>query len=152
MPTPQQVREAIRESVAPIREQYRQIEQEITVHEDALVELRKLRTQTMRLLASAGVPEFVQPSKSPKTRPAKRVDGSYPISEQKLEAVQGYIGEHFDEQSSFHAHDLSLEELGMSNATRGAALRVLHERGVLRVDRQGPGGAKFYALSRAAQE
>jgi hypothetical protein len=84
----------------------------------------------------------------PKTRKPStghRKDGSYAISEEKLDAVLEYVRAHHT-SGTFTASELPPDELGMSDATRSAAVRVLQERGLFRLDRKA-GQAKFYALN-----
>ena len=87
--------------------------------------------------------------KSPGGNRAKRLDGSYAIAEERVEAVEGYIRAHFKDGHEFKAGDLPQDEIGMSSATRNQALIVLHERGVIRVLSigVGRGGGKVYALT-----
>lgn len=78
---------------------------------------------------------------------ARRADGSYAISKEKLDTLHEYVREHFGDGSTFVAKDLPLDELGMSTATRSQALNALQEQGLVRLDKLGKtGGAKHWAL------
>lgn len=148
MSTPEQVQEAMAEIVAPLREQLAKIEREIQIREDDLVELRKWRTKVTRMLANVD-PGFTAKTKP---KPKSKLPSDYTISEQRVQAITDYLrahanGQPFTVPGLTGAEDF---ELG-SKATVSVALRLLADRGVLRLDRAGGVGvAAQYRLTRAS--
>lgn len=139
-----------RDYLQAIRDELREVEQEAKDLEERLAQRRR---EVMRLkkglhaLDPAWSAEQRRASKRTPGRTNRRADGSYPIAEVKVESVARYVKRHFADGAIFVAQDLPLDEIGMSTATRSAALNALQERGLIRLDSLGgPGTAKHFAL------
>jgi len=142
--TPDAVREQIAALGAPLREQLQNVEAAYTAKQAELVELRETREQLRRALRALD-PSFVVPVKSK----AKSNGGAKKqVAEETLRRMEAWLREHDgDFPEGFAASPLS-RHLGFawSQATASAALNILHDEGLLRLDRRGLGGGKFYKL------
>jgi hypothetical protein len=127
-----------------LRAEMANVEQEIKTHEDALGDLRRRRTALGSALRGLD-PQWAAKRKPKTSKASRRSDGSYAISDEKVEAVLTYVREHHAD-GTFTAGELPLSELRMSFATRSQALVRLQERGNIRLDNV-KGRMKFYALT-----
>lgn len=117
----------------------------------AEAELERLKGEERRIVRGirAIEPTFEQNGKSgPKPR------SSYPLSEQRVTAAREWFEKHremllerFPEgATSADYRRLPEWDLGWGADAFLAACKTLHERGVLRLDHRGKGGAKHYAV------
>lgn len=142
--------DAIELAIKALRETMTATEERINELEDELRDKRAQRTNIGRGLVALD-PTWA--AARPKAKAKRRSDGSYPISNEKIEALISYLREHHADGAPFIGSDLPLKEIGMSNASRYAALSELARRGNLRVDRRGGHGqATGYAIARLPDE
>ena len=129
--------------LAPLRETLETLDTAIAEHEEAIKTLKQQRAKPARILAAAERTP-VKPGPKPKASGG----ANHSVSPEKLDALHEWLvantnGEPFHASGIDRRDDFTL----MSQATLSHALAMLADRGVLRLDHRGSGGAKFYALT-----
>lgn len=142
----------------PLVDHYEELDRDITAMQKDIIDLRKARTQLRNVLRGIDpslVPTYHSNGKK------KKPDTQY-NNEETLGALTTWMQEHRDEinaEGGVHASgildangknrrpDFNGAEIGIRNQSKlSAAMRMLHEQGVLRLDHTGNGGAKFYKV------
>lgn len=132
------------------------LDAEIAQAQAALDELQDARKTAARMLRLAD-PTF-EPQAKPGRKPNENGSGRRPsgggklVSEKRLADVQTYLEKHRDELTNGNGFTASMlvtrrDWTYGSQSYLSQALRVLHDRGVIRLDHVGGmGGAKHYRL------
>ena len=146
--------EVLDEFVGRLRDALPALDEEIADLEAQLAEKRATRKQTAQMIRLRD-PEFEADKRSgPKTKP--HTGPVKPVADEKLAAIRAFIESHSDDpmesgDGTFTASSLCRHEdwngLG-SQATASAALRLLHDRGVIELHHIGTGGAKHFVVAR----
>jgi hypothetical protein len=121
--------------------------------EQQLAELKTTRRDVAKMLSTADH-EWIDPRASAKPGPkSKSQQQPYLASEQKVKDVQAWLEAHREDKlvvEGFTSKWLTNHEdwNGLpSQSYTSQALRVLHDRGVIRLDRRGTGGSKIFVLA-----
>jgi hypothetical protein len=151
-----QMQEEVTRLTQPLLDQYNGLDGEIKKREREIVSMRKARTQ-MRTMIRAINPELIPVNGKPKK---KGVEGA--PSGERLDAFTDWLRENADEidaRGGVHASGLRNDKGGTEWPTYpqdlighqsgiSKALQVLHDRGIVRLDHVGNGGAKFFKVVR----
>jgi hypothetical protein len=122
----------------PLMQQLRDIDGEI---EDMTSELKDLRAHRTKLVA---IVRSINPELAPKKEMKPKAAAT--ISDALVETVFNFI-QHNVNGDEFYASGLQrMENAPTSQSQLSKALVVLHERGHIRLVRQGSGGSKYYRV------
>ena len=147
-PLAQQTLESI---LAPVREAAKVVEREIEQLETELQAKRDELKPLMRVLRAAD-PNVARPG----PKPAKRASNVWTPSDESIEIVQAFLMKHaskYQNGDGFTSTNLYRDMRSDSGTTKLSdetvrrSVKVLHERGVLRLLRRGTGGGRIYQLS-----
>lgn len=135
--------EQLHDLAEPLHIHLRRVEAELTAAEAVVARLRADRSK-LRTALRAVDPTFEPEGKpGPKTKTKGK---PYPVSESAVALIGGLIAEG-QNGDGFTASQLARQEgWPYSQSHTSQALSVLHERGVIRLDRTEQGGAKVYYL------
>jgi hypothetical protein len=129
---------SLREITQPIVTQLREIELEISVREE---ELKELRAGRLKLVTIA---RQIDPELAPKKEVKTKKDNL--ISDERVEMVYTWLTS-TQNGDEFYASGLTRRpDVPTSQSQIAKALAVLHDRGQIRLTRQGSGGSKYYRL------
>lgn len=130
--------QAFRDAVQPIKAELAEIDAMIAQQEVELTALKASRTRGQKLLAILD-PEAAAPKK-------KRDTNNWHISDEKIEEILGNVRQ-MNGHGPFSAQDVT-NRSGIHVTTVHKALKLLHERGAIRLDHMGGqrNTTKFYAL------
>lgn len=149
--------------LAPLRQRLKTLDESIAEHEGILEELRAARTQARRAVvaldpegeeAAAQKAKYANNKKAPTDRARASEQG---VSQDRLAEVEKFLRDNqreLETNGGFYAAGLSRHpgfmHLGPTESARSQlannAFKVLHDRGVIRLDHKGSGGAKYYKL------
>jgi hypothetical protein len=136
----------LHELARPVRERLERVEQEIETTEVALQGLKTVRTQLRNALRT------VDPTFAPEARTRKRARTTpkQQPSEKAIATVSEYLEAHRAELANGHGMTSGRlrrrDDWPYSESYTKAILDTLHERGVIRLDHVGRGGAHVFAL------
>jgi len=138
----QQMKETLDRVLAPLSEQLSTVDSEIATQEAELKELKEVRTQIVAILRR------IDPSLAPTAK--KKPEGA-PVSEERVREIQEWLlanAEILNANGGITTSSLrERPDFPFSNKTATSkALIVLHDRGVLRLDRIGRGAARYYKV------
>jgi hypothetical protein len=135
-------RQQLDEMVQPLRDQLRAVDENIEMKARELADMRSARNEMMRVL------KVVDPSFRHPNRPKRVVhQGAGKVAQDKLDALADWLRQHKSEEAFSGAEIANTESFDlMSRATVSNAVLMLADRGVLRLDHQGKGGARYYRL------
>lgn len=141
-----EVEEQIQAVARPLYERLLDLDREIGTREIELGRLKTARTQ-LRNVVKGIAPELLPEQEKPK----KRDTNDWKPKAESVSAMQEFLLTHYDELNGdgFHAAGLTAQypkELPVAYSSIHKVLAALHEQGVIRLDRTGTGGAKFYKL------
>jgi hypothetical protein len=147
----QGLRDAVSQTLDPLRAHLATVEQAIQTTEADLAELKELRRLVQRTITAA---DPHAPKAGPKPGSGKgRPEGGYGASEESIAAVRAVLAQHSDEwPDGFKVKDLT-GLTGIHSTTVAKVLADLADRGELRLDRvqAGPRGGKFYKVTALAE-
>lgn len=125
----------------PLRTLVENLDAQIVEARGKLDELTTARHDAAKMLRLA------DPTFEPK--PAPKANGHRAAaSEGKVAEIAAWLAERSTDLGIFTAQDLQArDDFVFAKSTTSSALKVLHERGVLRLDRQGVGGQRFYRVA-----
>jgi hypothetical protein len=137
------VDEQLHELATPLRERLAEVDQRITELQEKTSSLREARKRIMTTLRALD-PESVPAQ-------AKQTSSGLKPSETKVAEIREFLESHRAELNGpgFSSHDLlELDDWNgiASHSYTAVILRVLHDRGVLRLDRVATTGRKIYKL------
>jgi len=142
-------RAAIEATLAPLREHLANVEQLIAIRLQEVDELRVIEKDLQKMIR-AGDPAAPRPGPKSKAQP---VGDGYPVSDEKIEALLGWLREHPDVTAErFSVPRLTDHEDWhklMSHQTANAALQALTAKGVLRLDRVAGTNRRDYKVTKA---
>lgn len=143
---------ALAAALKPLRDVMTAIESEITEREAALAALRKRRTETGRALAALDPRWAAEHKPQPKAKGPKRPLSDL-IGPERLDELSEYLRTNFNDGRVFTARDVMKRDdwMGWHNSQLSAGLRLLQERGVLRLDSKGKGNRSFWAVTSKAK-
>ena len=138
--------------MGPLRAHYAEVEKEIERLQKQITSLRRTREEIRRLVRVTDIQFAARPQNG---QPKKKKKGTGGISEEKLQTLTDWLQKRskvLNEGKGFYGLQLLREypppesDLPFNNqSTLAKALRILHERGVIRLDGVGgSGGSKFY--------
>jgi hypothetical protein len=140
------VRSEIESLTRPLTDIVRSLDEQIAEKQREVDELKDARKQASRMLRVAD-PSF-EAEQKPGPKPAP-----YIASESRVKQVQAWLEAHRDDPlmiegftSTWLTKHADWNGLGSQSYT-SQALRVLHDRGVIRLDRTGSGGSKVFVLA-----
>jgi len=142
--TAESVRESIVALTGPLREQLDEVDKACTVKQSELNTLRELQRE-LRSALRAVDPNYVHPNtKSNKNGGGKKNE----IAAERVNQILAQIRQAQDRlpDDGFTATTLERMFPGTSVSTFGKALHVLHDRGDIRLDHRGRGGANYWKL------
>lgn len=114
-----------------LREAMTRLDAEIERTKIDLAGLREEHAKAAKLL------QLLDPETKPKPK-RDRSTGKIQVSAEKLEALQGWLGEHANGETFSTPQILARDDFDlMSEPTLRAALEILHERGVVTLDSVG---------------
>jgi hypothetical protein len=123
----------------PLMQQLRDIDGEIAGMTTELSELRAHRTKLVSIVRS------INPELAPKKK--NYVGKSLvPISDEKVAGIWGWLKEAVNGDEFYASGLMRMEGVPTSQSQMSKALVVLHERGNIRLVRQGSGGSKYYRV------
>ena len=136
--------QTFKDAVLPISRELNVIEERIAEYEAELGTLRVLRTRGRKLLAVLD-PSAEQPKR-------EKRGGFRPISDEQVEKILGDI-RNLNGGGTFTSPSVS-ELTGIHTTTISKALKVLHDRGAIRLDHMGGprNTTKFFALVGGSDE
>lgn len=137
--------DALASAIEPIKQQLAQTDLEIEELEASLNQKRKDRTAARNVLRVLD-PESV-PAKQQSTLRPKALN----VSDDKLDALVAFLRNR-ENGDAFSPRVLLEENVPMSRATVTNALHILRDRGLIRLDHMGQGGANFYRATKALSE
>jgi hypothetical protein len=129
----------LREITKPLMDQLRDIDGEI---EDMASELTALRAHRTKLVAIA---RSIDPELVPKKVVAKPV-ATPAISDEKVEAMYEWLKTNVNGDEFYASGIVARDDAPFSQSQVSKALTVLHERGQIRLVRQGSGGSKHFRM------
>jgi hypothetical protein len=142
------VRAALAGILEPLQAELVKANAEVELLERQLAQAREERKTIERVLKAAD--PLAKPGPKPKGQQAA---GPWDVSTRVVDELQDYVKEHYDRYSSegFYASGLLRDRKAdglrtPSDATINKALRALHDRGAIRLVKQGNGGARIYKL------
>jgi DNA-binding transcriptional ArsR family regulator len=143
---PDEFRDALEASIAPVLELLKNARAEVARIETELRQARDRVKRAERVLFALDPSK--KPTKSPKTSESIRKDGSYAVADATVDQIEKWIRELHGTEETFSTVSLEeREDAPKSGATINAALRVLRDRGVITLDSRGQGGRKNYRLT-----
>lgn len=147
--TSDELRESFASFASNLRSSLSGLDEEIAELEEQLAEKRALRKRAVNAIRLDD-PSFELDAK-PGPKPKHSQNGK-PISDEKLKQLREWLEARRDEiaNGGITASEVARrDDFGsiMSTATVSAGMRVLHDRGVLRLDHLGTGGGKWYVLA-----
>jgi Mn-dependent DtxR family transcriptional regulator len=148
MSTTQNVRAELVNLAAPLRTQVKALDKEIADAESALADMHATRRDAARALSLLD-PTF-EPKSKPGPKPKTSSSGGTHVAPDTVDRIQTWLRAHANGEP-FAPRELM--EAGYdvtSRATLTNALHQMHEQGLLRLDRRGMGGAKFYRFAEAS--
>jgi hypothetical protein len=142
-------RAAIEATLAPLREHRANVQELIAIRLQEVDELRVIEKDLDKMIRAAD-PTEPGPGRKSKAQP---VGNGYPVSDEKIEALLGWLREH----PAVTAERFSVPKLTehedwqklMSHQTANAALQALTARGVLRLDRVAGTNRRDYKTTKA---
>jgi hypothetical protein len=128
--------------VQPLIERVERIDEELAEISKRTTELREIRKRAETTIRNLD-PSRVPTKETPPT--------GFAPSETKIEELRSYLGTHRDSlnEDGFSSADLIKRDdwNGLASASyTSVLLRTLHDRGIVRLDRRGTGGAKIFRL------
>jgi len=139
MPTvAERLNASLREITQPLVAQLREVELEIEVREGELKELREARQRLVTIARQ------IDPELAPKKVVAKKE--SAVISDEKVNEVYEWLRTNMNGDEFYASGITRREDSPSSQSQVSKALTVLHERGQIRLVRQGSGGSKHFKL------
>jgi hypothetical protein len=129
---------SLREVTQPLIAQFNELKLEIEVREAELAELRAARLKLTTIIRQ------IDPELAPKKVNPPKKDNL--ISDEKVEEVYGWIKENYNGDEFYASGITRRSDAPTSQSQVSKALAVLHERGQIRLVRQGSGGAKHFRL------
>jgi hypothetical protein len=153
----EQFNRAVAEITQPLVEQYENLDRTIKEREVEIVSMRKARTQLRGMLRSIN-PELV-PTVS-KNGKRKQFAKDKNVAEHKVVRFSEWLQAHAEEinaSGGIHAsgiinsngtvlHDDWDPEIMNNQSALSKAFQMLHDRGIVRLDHRGNGGAKYYKV------
>lgn len=136
------------EITQPLVSHYNELDATIKTMEHEIIDLRKARTQLRTTIRSID-PDLIPVAQS---NGKKKLDvRALNVARERLDDLTAWLHERKEELNAnggFHVSGLerNYDNLPSHSATLSAAIRVLHEEGILRLDHSGNGGAKFYKV------
>jgi len=142
--TAESVRESLAALSAPLREQLSQVEEALSKQEAEVKRLRELRSEIRGALVRVD-PSYVHPSTPFSKNGGKKKNE---ISSERVEQILGLLRSNESRlpDEGFTATTLERMFPGVSQSTYAKALNVLHDRGDIRLDHRGRGGANYWKL------
>jgi hypothetical protein len=129
------IQQQVDQMLQPLRSTLQWIDQEIADHEQQISDLKQARRKPAQILAAA--------EREPGTKPGPKVKSKtngkpFNVSEDKLSELTAYLNrtansETFSVPELMHRDDFDL----MSSATLAVGLKILAERGIVRLDSMG---------------
>ena len=129
---------SLREVTQPLIAQFNELKLEIEVREAELAELRAARLKLTTIIRQ------IDPELAPKKVNPPKKDNL--ISDEKVEEVYGWIKANYNGDEFYASGITRRPDSPSSQSQVSKALSVLHERGQIRLVRQGSGGAKHFRL------
>ena len=128
----------LKEITGPLVQQLKDIDGEIEGMTEELSELRAHRTKLVTIVRQ------IDPELAPKKVNPPKKDAL--ISDEKVEVVYGWLKENMNGDEFYASGITRRPDSPSSQSQVSKALSVLHERGQIRLVRQGSGGAKHFRL------
>jgi len=129
---------SLREITQPLIAQFNELKLEIEVREAELAELRAARLKLTTIIRQ------IDPELAPKKEQPKKAQQL--ISDEKVNEVYEWLRGNMNGEE-FYASGMRAQGFGLvSQSQLSKALAVLHERGQIRLARQGSGGSKHFRL------
>lgn len=129
---------SLREVTQPLIAQFNELKLEIEVREAELSELRAARLRLTTIIRQ------IDPELAPKKVTGPKVPPT--ISEDMVGSVYEWLKENVNGDEFYASGIMSSGESPTSGSQLSKALRLLHERGQIRLTRSGSGGSKHYKL------
>ena len=143
----QGLRDAVSQTLDPLRQHLATVEEAISAKEAELAELKELRRLVAKTLGAAD-PNAVKPGPKQTRKPSAH---QRPIFLANIEHMRAITAEHADDwPDGFRASDVA-RYTDVNKTTVAKCLEALADEGALRLDRlaKGPSGGKFYKLTAA---
>ena len=142
--------------MSPLREHFAEVEKEIDQLQKRISNLRRTREEIRKLVRVTDSSFAVRPH-TKNGSPKKKRQGHAGIADEKIQALADWLQERattLNKDKGFYGmallRDYPPEESNLpftNQSTLAKALRVLHDRGVIRLDGVGgSGGSKFYKV------
>lgn len=141
--------QALSDTLDPVKKHLETIEKQIAEKETELAELREVRNIAARIVRT------VDPDAAPAKTPGKKTPGgsSYGVSPETAREALVVIRKHYTPEDDLVASDMArnakLQAALPSNKSQSGISRTLLElqnQGLIRLDRLGVGGKKFFRL------
>jgi len=129
---------SLREITQPLIAQFNELKLEIEVREAELTELRAARLKLTTIIRQ------IDPELAPKKVNPPKKDGL--ISDEKVAVVYEWLRENMNSDEFYASGITRRPDSPSSQSQVSKALAVLHDRGQIRLTRQGSGGSKYYKL------